>query len=173
MFESLTARPRTANLAGALACAALMAYALYAQYGLGLEPCPLCIFQRVGVIALGIVFGLAALHPAGPVGRRVWAVLVGLAALGAAGVAGRHLWLQSLPPERVPACGPGLEFMLEAFPLREVVEVVLSGSGECATVDWQLLGIAMPGWVLIAVTVIGVAGVAVNWAAGRRVTPAP
>lgn len=173
MFDYVRVRPRAANLAGAAACAALMAYALYAQYGLGLEPCPLCIFQRVGVIALGSVFGLAALHPAGPVGRRVWAVLVALAALGAGGVAGRHLWLQSLPPDRVPACGPGLEFMLEAFPLREVIEVVLSGSGECATVDWQLLGIAMPGWVLLAVTALGLAGFAVNWAAGRRVTAAP
>jgi disulfide bond formation protein DsbB len=168
VFEHLGARPRAVNLAGAAACAALMAYALYAQYGLGLEPCPLCIFQRVGVIALGIVFVLAALHPAGPVGRRVWAVLVALAALGAGGVAGRHLWLQSLPPERVPACGPGLEFMLEAFPLREVIEVVLSGSGECANVDWQLLGIAMPGWVLLAVTALGLGGFAVNWAAGRQ-----
>jgi disulfide bond formation protein DsbB len=168
VFESLAARPRAANLAGALACAALMAYALYAQHVLGFEPCPLCIFQRVGVIALGVVFLLAALHPAGPAGRRVWALLVALAALGAGGVAGRHLWLQSLPPERVPACGPGLEFMLEAFPLREVIGTVLSGSGECASVDWQLLGIPMPGWVLIAVATLGLAGFAVNWAAGRR-----
>lgn len=164
----LTTRPRAANLAGFLACAGLMAYALYAQYGLGLEPCPLCVFQRVGVIALGSVFLLAAAHPAGAIGRRVYALLVGLVALGAGAVAGRHLWLQALPPERVPACGPGLDFLLESFPLREAVEVVLSGSGECAQVDWQLLGLAMPGWVMLAVAVLGISGFAVNWSAAKR-----
>lgn len=168
MLQYLTARPRTANLLGFLACAGLMAYALYAQYGLGLEPCPLCIFQRVGVMALGAVFLLAAAHPAAAPGRRAWAVVIALAALGAGGVAGRHLWLQALPPERVPACGPGLDFLLESFPLREAIEVVLSGSGECAQVDWQLLGLAMPGWVLIAVAVLGAGGFAVNWLAARR-----
>lgn len=168
MLHYLTERPRAANLAGFFACAGLMAYALYAQYGLGLEPCPLCIFQRVGVIALGGVFLLAAVHPVGATGRRAYALLVGLAALGAGGVAGRHLWLQALPPERVPACGPGLDFLLESFPLREAIEVVLSGSGECAQVDWQLLGLAMPGWVLVAVAVLGISGVVVNWSAGHR-----
>lgn len=151
--------PRTGNAIGALACAALMAYALYAQHVLGLEPCPLCIFQRVGVIALGIVFLLAALHGPGAAGRRGYAVLVLLASGAAAGVAGRHLWLQSLPPERVPACGPGLDYMLESFPFTEVLQTVLSGSGECATVDWRFLGLAMPAWVLIDVVAIGALGV--------------
>lgn len=155
--------PRTLNAAGFVACAALMGYALYAQYGLGLEPCPLCIFQRVAVISLGIVFALAALHGPGPAGRRVYGVLVALAAAAGAGVAGRHLWLQSLPPERVPACGPGLDYMLEAFPFREMLQTVLSGSGECAQVDWRFLGLAMPAWVLISIVVIGVAGTWNNW----------
>ena len=92
---------------GLLACAGLMAYALYAQHVLGLEPCPLCIFQRVAVIGLGLVFALAALHGPGRTGRRVYGVLLALAAAAGAGVAGRHLWLQTLPPDRVPACGPG------------------------------------------------------------------
>lgn len=159
--------PRIGNLLGLLACAGLMGYALYAQHVLGLEPCPLCIFQRVGVIGLGLVFGIAALHGPGPGGRRVYAILIGLAAAGAAGVAGRHLWLQSLPPERVPACGPGLDYMLETFPLRETLQTVLSGSGECAKVDWSLLGLAMPAWVLIAVLVLGALGTWNNWR-GRR-----
>ena len=171
MLAWLERNPRGANLAGALACAALMGYALYAQYGLGLEPCPLCIFQRVAVIALGVVFALAALHRAGPAGRRAWAVPVGLVALAGAGVAGRHLWLQSLPPERVPACGPGLDFMLEAFPLAEALAMVFTGSGECANVDWRFLGLAMPGWVLVALAGLGVAGVVVNLR-GARFLPA-
>lgn len=160
---------RLANALGALACAGLMAYALYAQHGLGLEPCPLCIFQRVAVIALGVVFLVAALHPAGPVGRRLYAVLLALVALAGSGVAARHVWLTTLPPERVPACGPGLDFMLDAFPLADTLSMVLSGSGECAKVEWSLLGLPMPAWVLAAIACLGAFGVIANWraASGR------
>ncbi len=150
---------RTVNALGALTCALLMAYALYAQHVLELEPCPLCIFQRVAVIALGLVFLAAALHhPAGR-GRWGYVLLLVLAAGVGAAVAGRHLWLQSLPPERVPACGPGLDYMLEAFPFTEMLQTVFSGSGECAQVDWHFLGLAMPGWVFLCVLVLGLAGV--------------
>jgi disulfide bond formation protein DsbB len=154
---------RGANAAGFVTCCGLIAYALYAQYVLGLDPCPLCIFQRVALIGLGLMFLIAAVHPAGPVVRKFYAVLIGLVALAGGGVAGRQLWLQALPPERVPACGPGLDFMLEAFPPGEVLTTVLSGSGECAKVDWTLLGLSMPGWVLIALTVLGGFGVVLNW----------
>jgi disulfide bond formation protein DsbB len=154
---------RIANALGALACTGLMAYALYVQYGLGLEPCPLCVLQRIAVITLGGIFLVAALHPAGAIGRRVYAVLLGFVALVGSGVAGRHVWLTMLPPERVPACGPGLDFMLESFPFREVLSMVLTGSGECAKVEWRLLGLSMPAWVLIALLGLGVFGVACNW----------
>lgn len=159
MFDN----PRAGNLLGFFACAGLMAYALYAQYQLGLEPCPLCMFQRVAVIVLGLLFGVAALHGAGVFGRRVYALLIAIAAIAGAAVAGRHLWLQSLPPERVPSCGPGLEYMLQTFPLLETLRTVLSGSGECAQVDWRFLGLAMPGWVLVCVIALGVFGVWNNW----------
>ena len=154
---------RSGNVAGALACAALMGYALYAQHVLGLEPCPLCVFQRVGVIALGIVFALAALHAPRRAGKRIYAALVTLAATGTGIVAARHLWLQSLPPERVPACGPGLDYLVDSLPFTEMLATVLSGSGECAVIDWSLLGLAMPGWVLISVAVLGIFGAWNNW----------
>lgn len=159
---------RSLNALGAAACGGLMAYALYAQHVLGLSPCPLCIFQRVAVIALGVVFAVAALHPARGTVRRLYGVVIALVAAAGAGVAGRHLWLQSLPPDQVPACGPGLDFILGAFPLQEALQMVLSGSGECAEVDWQFLGLAMPGWVLVALVVLGLAGAMANWRAGRR-----
>lgn len=149
-----------------------MAYALYAQHGLGLEPCPLCILQRVAVISLGVVFLIAALHPAGVAGRIVYAALIAFVAIAGSGVAGRHVWLTTLPPERIPACGPGLDFMLEAFPLQEALGMVLSGSGECASVDWQLLGLSMPAWVLIALISLGAYGVVCNWRAARATTGA-
>lgn len=160
---NILATVRGANAAGFVVCCALIGYALYAQYVLGLDPCPLCIFQRVALIGLGLMFLIAAVHAAGPALRKFYAVLIGLVALAGSGVAGRQLWLQALPPERVPACGPGLDFMLEAFPVGEVLMTVLSGSGECAKVDWTLLGLSMPGWVLIALTVLGTFGVLLNW----------
>lgn len=159
---------RAANAAGFAACAGLLAYALYAQHGLGLEPCPLCIFQRVAVLGLGIAFALAAVHRAGQAGRRVYAALIALVALAGSAVAGRHVWLQNLPPERVPACGPGLDFMLEAFAPLEVLQMVLSGSGECANVDWRFLGLSMPAWVLLAVVALGLYGVVINLRAAGR-----
>ena len=159
----MLSNPRIGNALGFLACAGLMAYALYAQHVLGLEPCPLCVFQRVAVIGLGLIFALAALHGPGLAARRIYAALLFAAAAAGAGVSGRHLWLQSLPPERVPACGPGLDYMLESFPLAEMLQTVLSGSGECAQVDWRFLGLAMPAWVLICVTGLGILGVWNNW----------
>jgi disulfide bond formation protein DsbB len=153
---------RRGNLLGLAACAVLLGYAYYAQFVLHLEPCPLCIFQRVGVFALGLVFLAAAAHdPAGRT-RRVYASLLGLAALATIGVALRHLYIQSLPEGSVPACGASLDFMLKVFSLSEVLVKVLTGSGECATVTWRFLGLAMPGWVLIAALVLGAYGVWIN-----------
>jgi disulfide bond formation protein DsbB len=143
-----------------------LAYAYYAQFVMHLEPCPLCIFQRVGVFALGVVFLVAALHDPAAFGRRMYALLVSLAALATIGVALRHLYIQSLPPDAVPACGASLEFMLKiASSFGEVLGVlvkVLSGSGECAKVTWEFLGLAMPAWVAICAVVLGGFGLWVN-----------
>ena len=147
---------RQGNLLGFAASAALLAYAYYAQFALHLEPCPLCIFQRVGVFAMGVLFLIAAMHDPIGWGRRVYALLFALTALATIGVAVRHLYIQSLPEGSVPACGASLDFMLKVFSLSEVLVKVLSGSGECAKVTWMFLGLAMPGWVLIAALVLGV-----------------
>jgi protein dithiol:quinone oxidoreductase len=153
---------RRGNLFGFLACACLLAYAYYAQFFLHLDPCPLCIFQRIGIFALGVVFLIAALHDPAALGRRLYALLLGAAALATIGVAWRHLYLQSLPPDSVPACGASLDFMLKVFSLSEVLVKVLTGSGECAKVTWEFLGLAMPAWVLISAVVLGGFGLWVN-----------
>jgi disulfide bond formation protein DsbB len=153
---------RFGNLLGFLACAGLLAYAYYAQYVMHLEPCPLCMFQRIGIIVLAVVFLIAALHDPGVTGRRVYAVLLGLAALATIGIALRHLYIQHLPPGSVPACGASLDFMLKVFSLSEVLVKVLTGSGECAKITWEFLGLAMPAWVLISVLVLGVYALWVN-----------
>ncbi len=159
---------RQGNLLGFAACAALLAYAYYAQVILHLEPCPLCIFQRIGVFALGIVFLIAAAHDPVGWGRRAYASLLAVAALATIGVAVRHLYIQSLPQGSVPACGASLDFMLKVFSLSEVLVKVLTGSGECARVTWSFLGLAMPAWVLIAALALGLYGVWVNM---RRQAP--
>jgi len=161
---------RLLNFAGFLACAALMGYALYAQHGLGLEPCPLCIFQRVGVISLGVVFLVAALHNPRGWGRYVYGGLIGLAALATAGVSARHLYIQSQPAGSVPSCGAPLDVMIQFTPLFEVVKKVLFGGGECQKIDWTFLGLSMPAWVLICALALGAAGVLVNM---RRTGPRP
>lgn len=150
---------RTLNLLGFLSCLGMMAYALYAQYGLLMEPCPLCVFQRMAVIAMGIIFLIAAIHdPTSGKGRWTYAVLLTLAAGSGIGVAGRHVWLQLLPADKVPACGPGFGYIMDSFPLSEALRLIFSGSGECATVDWSFLGLSMPAWVLICVIALGAFG---------------
>jgi disulfide bond formation protein DsbB len=160
--------PRRGNTLGFLACVGLLAYAYYAQFVMHLEPCPLCIFQRVGIFALGVMFLIAALHDPATVGRRIYAALIGLAAFAAAAVALRHLYIQSLPPGTVPACGADLNFMLKVFSLSEVLVKVLTGSGECAKITWTFLGLAMPAWVLISAVVLGAWGL---WSNLRRQPP--
>lgn len=144
---------------GAVLCAALMITALYMQHVLRLEPCPLCIFQRAFVIALGVVMLAGAVHDPRALGRRVYGVLVLLLALLGIAVAGRHVWLQHLPADRVPECGPGLEYMLEAFPLNETLALVFRGSGECAEVQWSFLALSIPEWTLLIFLGLGAFGV--------------
>lgn len=141
---------------GLVACAALLGYALYSQYYGGLLPCPLCSFQRGAFVALGLLFLLGAVHgPESVGGRRAYGVLGALCAATGAAVAGRHVWLQSLPADQVPACGPDLSYMIEAFPLADVLRKVFTGSGECAEVDWTFLGLAMPAWSLLWFIALG------------------
>ena len=153
-------------VAGAVLCMALMATALYFQHVLGLEPCPLCVFQRIFVIVVGAIMVVGAIHDPGALWRRIYAL--GIAVFSTLGivVAGRHVWLQNLPADQVPECGPGLEYMLEAFPLGDALNMVFRGSGECAEVQWSFLGLTIPGWTLLIF--IGLLGFSVYLLGTRR-----
>jgi disulfide bond formation protein DsbB len=140
---------RSGNALGFLACDGLMGYALYAQYVLGLAPCPLCIFQRIATIVTGILFLIAALHDPRGNGARVYGVLIGLAALCGMLISSRHIWIQAQPPGTVAACGADLDYLLDIMPVTEVVTKVLTGSGECGKIDWTFLGLSMPAWSLL------------------------
>jgi len=156
-------RRQKINLACALVCAGMLGYAIfYAERVLGYQPCPLCMFQRVCIGALGLIFLIAGLHRAGYRGAIVYSVFIFIAAAAATWVAGRHVWIQHQPPGTVPACGAPLDNLLQMFPLLEVIRKVMTGGGECGNVDWTMLGISMPGWVLFAAVCLGLIGIVNN-----------
>jgi disulfide bond formation protein DsbB len=154
---------RQINLLGFAVCAGLLGFGYYLQFFQGLEPCPLCIFQRVAFISLGGLFLLAGLHNPGRLGARLYGVMITVAGLTGAGISSWHVYIQNLPPEKVPECGPGLDYMLEAFNFSETLKMVFTGSGECHEVTWSLLGLSMPAWALICFLGLGLMGLIWNW----------
>jgi disulfide bond formation protein DsbB len=154
-------RPRLIHLAVFLACAALMAFGLYLQHAEGLEPCPLCILQRYAFVVSGVIALVAAIHGPGRIGAWIYAILLVLAAGTGAGIAGRQTWLQHNPP-KVLDCGPDLAYMIDSFPLGEVLPKIFKGEGDCAKVVWKFLGLSIPEWALLwFIAIIVAAGLAV------------
>ncbi len=140
---------RSQYLLGFVMCAALVGFALFSQFQWGLLPCPLCIFQRIAFGGMAVLFLVGGLHaPKGAWGRKLYALLALIPGGTGIGIAGRHVWLTHLPADQVPECGPPLQFMMEVNPLTDVIKKVLTGSGECAKVDWTFLGLSMPAWSL-------------------------
>ena len=157
--------------AGFLICGLLFAFALYLQYYEYQNPCPLCILQRIAYLALMAVFLVGAVHGPRRTGTYFYsALLVIIAAIGA-GIATRHVWLQHLPKDQVPECGPGLEYMLNRFPLLQALEKVFRGSGECAEVGWTFLALSIAEWSLAWFVLLAVLAVCVAAAARRRGSP--
>ena len=140
---------RIAYVLGFLVCAALIGWALWLQYGEGLDPCPLCMFQRVAVIAVGIVFLVAAVQNPYRPGAALYALLTLAFAGAGAALAGRQVWLQALPKDQVPACGMGLNYMMDTMPFLDVIARVLRGTGECAEKAWVFLGLSIAGWTFV------------------------
>ncbi len=150
-----TLQSRWLYVAGALAIAGLFGGALYLQYVLHLAPCPLCMVQRFAFAVLLVLFIIAALHNPGRFWAKIYAVLIGLFALFGIAVAGRHIWIQHLPKDQVPACGPGLDYMLDNFPMSKVLKELMHGSGECAANEWSFLGLNVPEWALLWFVLLG------------------
>ena len=128
-----------------LACLLLLGFGYYLQFVQGLDPCPLCILQRAAYLAVGIVCLAGFFHGSA---TRIYATLALVCALAGAAVAGRQVWLQHLPPERVPECGPGLDFILQAFPVFDALKLIFTGSGECAETVWTFLSLSIAEWSL-------------------------
>jgi len=151
---------RTVNLLGTLGCAgALIIAVVYFQQYLGLEPCYLCMTQRVFVALAGVIFLIAALHNPLRRGQNIYSGLGIAVSLGGGFFSIKQLRLQNLPEESVPACGPPVDYLFDVFPASEVITMLIRGDGNCAKVQWELLGISMPGWVLIVFAILAGIGI--------------
>jgi disulfide bond formation protein DsbB len=163
MLEFLKLNSRIWFLMGFAGCVFLLGMGAYFQFVDGLDPCPLCISQRIAILLTGLVFLIAAIHNSGQTGTKVYAILGAVMALCGAAISTRHVWIQHLPADKVPECGPGLDYVLKNFPLSETVKLMLSGTGDCAKVDWTMLGFSMPAWTLLAFLMLATLSVLQIW----------
>ena len=160
---------RSAYFAGFVICAAMLAYAYYVQFNLGIEPCPLCIFQRIAVIVMGVFFLIGALHNPRTTGRRAYALLVLLGACAGIGIAAYHVWVQHQPPNPLAGCTPGWNYWVENFSVSyawsKTMQAAFTGHADCAEVNWTFLGLSMPFWTLVSFVALGAGAI---WAGFRK-----
>ena len=156
MLERIKFTPRIWFFVGFVSCISMLGIGAYLHFVEHLEPCPLCISQRIGLLAVGVLMLIAALHNPGIAGIKRYAIAGAILASIGGSISIRHIWIQHLPPDQVPECGPGLDYVFENFPLAETIKLMLSGTGDCAIVDWTLLGFSIPELTLLAF--LGLAG---------------
>ena len=153
MLLNLLDAPRRLLALVSLACIALLAFGLYLQHVVGLEPCPMCIVQRYALVLVAIVSGLTAITPKRELLITGSSLLVLLSGFGAF-VAARQSFLQWYPPE-VVSCGRDFYGMIETFPLKRAIPMIFKGSGDCTKVDWTFLGGSIANWSFVCFVVIG------------------
>lgn len=146
---------RTGYVLGFIASFGLVAFALYIQQKHNLEPCPLCISQRIVYMVLGVLFLLAALHNPKAAGRKMYGLLHLAAAVTGVVIAARHMWIQANPDKVMAECGAGFDYLFESFPMKKAMELVFKGTGECSAIDWTLFGLTIPQLSLIAFSALG------------------
>lgn len=163
MIDFIKLNPRLWFFLGFIGCFLMLATGAYFQFVEELEPCPLCISQRIAILITGIIFLIAAIHNPKQFGLKAYSILGALTALIGAGVSIRHVWIQNLPADEIPECGPGLEYVFENFPLIDSLKLMLNGTGECAEILWTFLGISIPGWTLVAFLGLAILSLLQQW----------
>lgn len=141
---------KTGYLVGFVVCFGLVALALFIQTKYNLDPCPLCITQRMFFMGLGVLFLVHAFLPKGNLLQKTFTLLEVLTALGGAGWALRHWYLQANKESIIADCGVGFDYMFENFPLKKMFTLIFKGTGDCAAIDWTFLGLTLPQLALIA-----------------------
>ncbi len=152
-LDTLAAHPRKVFGAMAALCVGLLAFGLYLQHVVGLEPCPMCIVQRYALLAVAL-FSLLGVFMPGRAARGVLALLVVLMSGFGAFVAARQSWLQWNPPE-VLTCGRDFYGMIESFPLKRAIPMIFRGSGDCTAIDWTFLGLTIANWSFLNFLLLG------------------
>lgn len=120
------------------------------QYFFDLEPCALCVSQRIAFFVVGIIALVAFIHGPKAIGQQIYAALAALASFGGGCISARHVWIQNLPEDQQPLCGPGLGYMFETRPIFDAFSLLLTGDGNCSDILLNFLGLSIPGWTLIA-----------------------
>ena len=141
---------RSGYFLGFIASFGLVGLALVIQTKYHLEPCPLCISQRMVFMGLGLIFLVAAIQKPALLGRKIYAALLVLSALGGVGVAIRHWYLQAHRDTMIADCGVGFDYMFDNFPLQKALTLVFRGTGDCAAIDWTFLELSLPQLALIS-----------------------
>lgn len=143
---------RGLNALAFLSCVGLLSYAAYLQFEKGLEPCPLCIIQRAIFFVLAILFLIGAIHRASSLrGHRYFHAFIFIVATSGVASASRQVWLQyGAAANKLNSCGPGLGYMVQNFPLWDTLKALLIGSGDCAHIQLEILGLSIPVWTLLA-----------------------
>ena len=149
----------------ALACIGMLAFGLYLQHVVGLNPCPMCIVQRYALIGVALI-ALVGSRLRKPGAMAVFGVLLALKAGFGAFVAARQSWLQWYPPEIV-TCGRDFYGMVENFPINRAIPMIFKGSGDCTKVDWTFLGGSIANWSFVAFSAFALTGLVLAWAAWR------
>lgn len=150
MFDLIKFNPRIWFLLGFISCFLMLSVGAYFQFVEEMEPCPLCISQRIAILVTGIIFLIGAIHNPQKGGIKAYSILGALTALIGGGISIRHVWIQNLPPDETPECGPGLGYVFDNFPLIDTIKLMFSGTGDCADILWTFLGVSIPGWTLVA-----------------------
>ncbi len=138
-----------------LVCCLALSFTMYLEMVQGLQPCPLCVFQRIIVIVLGVFFLVASIHGPKGIGVRIYSFFFSLICVAGISLSIRQVWLQSLPPEQAPSCGAGIGYMFENMPLKDFFLAVFQGTSDCAVVHWQFLSLSIAGWSTVFFAVLG------------------
>jgi disulfide bond formation protein DsbB len=163
VLTNLLSKTRAIDLLIAATCFALLIAAIIMEYQFNMEPCKLCIFQRIAFVLIAVTALISAIHNSQKIGRKIYGILIFISAALGAALSMRHIYLQNLPKDQVPDCGPALDYMMQILPIGQVIRDVLQGSGDCAEVSWQFLSLTIPEWTLLAFVGLGLLGLISHW----------
>lgn len=140
---------RKLNFIGFIICCGIIAFALYLQFVMNIQPCPLCVIERILIAFIGIVMLIAAIHNPSETGDKIYGLLILIIAIAGMCAAGRHIWLQSQPLTLGQICVPGLNYLFTNLPITEALRTLIVGTADCAKVDWTFLGLSIPMWTFL------------------------